>query len=222
MCASVVFGLFCILLPGIAWFVINQSWYFYIPIVNIVFRPWKLFIVVCGLPSLACAIAFFFLPESPKFVLGQGNQESAIEILQKINRWNNGGRKAEPLQISEIYEEMESIENRRKMLENSKSNFALLKSMWAQTAPLFMRPHLKTTCLACLIQFGIFVTSNGMYMWFPDILNRMATNVNENPGEKISLCNIVYLTRSNISASTMNLSEMVGFFLVSNSSNYIK
>lgn len=213
MCASVVFGLFCILLPGIAWSVINQNWQFYIPIVNITFKPWKLFIVVCGLPSLVCAIAFFFLPESPKFVLGQGNQECAIAILQKINSWNNGGKKAHPLQISELYEEMESIENRRKLLESSKSNFNLLKSMWAQTAPLFSRTYLKTTCLACLMQFGIFMTSNGMYMWFPDILNRMATNVHENPGEKISLCKIVYLTRSiDASAATMNTSDMVGSF----------
>lgn len=211
MCASVIFGLFCILLPGIAWLVINQSWQFYLPIAEIWFKPWKLFLLVCGTPSLLCAVAFFFLPESPKFVLGQGNQERTVEILEKINRWNNGGRQAQPLQIAEIYEEMESIENRRKMLANSKRSFSLLKSMWAQTAPLFMAPHLKTTFLACFLQFGIFVTSNGMYMWFPDILNRMATNVHENPGEKISLCNIVYMTRPNVSAiasNAMNASDM--------------
>lgn len=210
MCASVIFGLFCILLPGIAWLVINQDWQFYIPIVDIVFKPWKLFLIVCGLPGLASSIAFCFLPESPKFVLGEGKQEKTIEILQKVNRWNN--KDAQPLQITEIYEELESIENRRRKLENSKSSFSLLKSMWTQTAPLFMAPHLKTTFLACFIQFGIFVTSNGMYMWFPDILNRIAANVNENPGEKISLCDIVYMTRLNISAMdtvSVDTSEMV-------------
>lgn len=207
MCASVIFGLFCILLPGIAWLVINQSWEFDMPLFGIAFKPWKLFLIVCGLPSLTCSIAFFFLPESPKFVLSQGNQEKTIEILQKINRWNNGVEQAKPLQIREIYEEMESIENRRKKFENSKSSFSLLKSMWAQTAPLFMGEHLRTTFLACTIQFGIFVTSNGMYMWFPDILNRMAANVLENPGEKISLCNIVYLTRPNVSAITAEIKD---------------
>lgn len=200
MCASVIFGLFCILLPGIAWLVINQTWQIYVPIIDIWFKPWKLFLVVCGTPGLLCSLAFFFLPESPKFVMGQGNQERTLEILEIMNRWNNGGSRASPLQIAEIYEEMEAIEHRRKKLENSKSKFALLKSIWAQTAPLFMPPHLKTTFLACFLQFGILVTSNGMYMWFPDILNRMATNVNENPGEKISLCNVVYMTRPNISA----------------------
>jgi len=189
--------------------VINQDWQFYLPIVNIVFKPWKLFLIVCGLPGLVSSIAFCFLPESPKFVLAQGNQEKTIAILQTVNRWNNKG--AQPLQITEIYEELESVENRRRKLENSKSSFSLLKSMWTQTAPLFMAPHLKTTFLACFIQFGIFVTSNGMYMWFPDILNRIAANVNENPGEKISLCNIVYMTRLNISAMdtvSVDTSEM--------------
>lgn len=212
MCASVIFGLFCILLPGIAWLVINQDWHFYIPIIDIVFKPWRLFLVVCGLPGLVSSIAFFFLPESPKFVLGQGNQDKTISILQKVNRWNN--HDAQPIEITEIYEEWESIENRRKKLENSKSSFSLLKSMWSQTAPLFMASHLKTTFLACFIQFNIFVTSNGMYMWFPDILNRIAANVNENPGEKISLCNILYMTRLNVSAIdnvSMNESDAVRF-----------
>ena len=207
MCASVVFGIFCILLPGIAWVVINEEWEFYIPVIDIVYKPWKLFLVVCALPALMCSLALLVLPESPKFVLAQGNQAETIQILQKINRWNNGGKKAKPLEITEIFEEFEAIENRKKIAENKNSRFPLLKQVWDQTAPLFQRPHLKTTMLACTIQFAIFATSNGMYMWFPDILNRMATRMSVNPTERVTLCNVVYSTRPNVTA--MQAEEMV-------------
>lgn len=214
MCASVIYGLVCILLPGIAWLVINQNWEFTMPIIDRVFKPWRLFLIVCATPSLLCSLAFIFLPESPKFVLAQGNQVDTIAILEKINRWNNG-KNVQPLQISELYEEAASVENRRKVEENKNSSFGLLKSMWAQSAPLFMAPHLRTTILACAIQFGIFLTSNGMYMWFPDILNRVATDMNENPGERVSMCSIIYRrSRGNFSEMGAMLSvepAMVSF-----------
>lgn len=196
MYASVIYGLVCILLPGIAWLVINQSWEFQIPLIDKPYKPWKLFLVVCGLPSLLCSFIFVFLPESPKFVLAQGNQERAIEILEKMNRWNNGSQ-CESLQIRELYEDAESIASRKKREENQSGNYRLLKSIWTQTAPLFMSPHLRTTLLACAIQFGIFVTSNGMYMWFPDILNRVVTNMNNHPDDQILMCQIVYNSRPN-------------------------
>lgn len=196
MCACVIYGIVCILLPGIAWLVINQNWEFLMPIINTPFKPWRLFLVVCGLPSLICSFIFVFLPESPKFVLAQGDQQRTIEILEKINRWNNG-KKAQPLQVRELYEEADSVDSRRKRQETQSGKFKLLKSMWAQTSPLFMSPHLKTTLLACTIQFGIFVTANGMYMWFPDILNRIVAHMDDYPGEHVSICKVLYRSRDN-------------------------
>lgn len=193
MYASVIYGLFTILLPGIAWLVINQDWSLPIPFFDYVYKPWRLYIVVCAMPSLLCSLAFLFLPESPKFVLGQGNQAEAIKILEQINRWNSGTA-AEPLNIREIFDETASDD------PNSDKPKSLWSSVWIQTAPLFMKPYLKTTILICFIQFVLFAGSNGMYMWFPNILNRIATNELAHPGERVDMCEIVYRTRPNISA----------------------
>lgn len=191
MGAALIFGIFCILLPVIAWLVINQEWQFYVPIFDINFKSWRFFLIVCGLPSLVSYIALIFLPESPKFTLGQGDQATTIQILEKINRWNNGGSSAKPLGIEELFEEMETVENRNNLLRSGGKQISLYESLVAQTAPLFSSRYLRTTLLACTIQFGIFATSNGMYMWFPEILNRMANNLDSVTDDRIRMCDVI-------------------------------
>lgn len=180
----------------------------HIPLVGIEFKPWRLFLIVCALPSLLCSIVFCFMPESPKFALGQGDQKRALAILNQIHRWNNG-KNAEPLSICELYEETETMESRQRISDNVKGNFRLIKAMYTQIAPLFMRPYLRATILACAIQFGIFLTSNGLYMWFPDILNHITTNMRERPDERILMCDIVYRARANVTmAENLNVEKV--------------
>lgn len=164
MASALIFGILLPLLPIAAFAVINQSWEFYIPIVDIVYKPWRLYIMVCSLPGLLSSIVIFFLPESPKFVLGQGDQATAIAILERVNRWNNG--KHSSLGLVEIYEETESIESRARIQKCKQSRFPLLKSIWIQTAPLFKPPYLSSMLLICAIQFSIFYVSTGYVFHF--------------------------------------------------------
>lgn len=203
MGASVIFGITCITLPLLAWLVINQTWHLYIPFLDLMFRPWRLFLVVCGLPSLISGVALFYVPESPKFVLSQGRQEETIAILQSVYR-SNVGAKAEPLVIPSIIEELESIARReRNEQEHSGTAVRILKAMWTQTTPLFQSPNLKRTLIACTMQFGIYTTSNGMYMWFPEILNRLADFMESNPGRHTDLCHILSMTKLNATGMAM-------------------
>lgn len=137
-------------------------------------------------------LAFFillFLPETPKFVLGQGDKSGAYEILRKMHRMNTGKR--DEFEVFDIYEELESVENRNRMMESKQSRFPFLKSVWIQTAPLFQPPYLFSTILVCTIQFGIYATSNGFYMFFADILNRMASNLDSFTEPRISMCEAI-------------------------------
>lgn len=139
-------------------------------------------------------LAFFillFLPESPKFVLGQGDKKGAYEILRKMHRMNVGTHVQ--FETFEIYEELESIENRKRIVESKQSRFPLLTSVWIQTTPLFRPPHLFSTILVCGIQFGIYFTSNGFYMFFADILNRMATNLDDFIEPRMSMCEVLHM-----------------------------
>lgn len=190
MGAAVIFGIFCIMMPIIAWLVINQEWYFYVPLLDIVFRPWRAFLVVCSLPSFICFLALLILPESPKFVLGQGHQMATIQILERINRWNNG-KDAAPLGVFEIIEEDEAVAIRKKQEGYKMGRFPILRNMWAQTAPLFKPPYLRITLLACTIQFGFFSVSHGMYIWFPEIMNRLGSNIEDAVHDRAYMCDVI-------------------------------
>lgn len=198
MYASVIFGLTCISLPLMAWLVINQQWQFYIPVIDVVFKPWRLFLIVCGLPSFVCALALIKVPESPRFDLSQGRQSETIATLQFIHRINKGKR-TEPLNIDGILEDVEVVSMKTKDVNANRSKIGrILHSMKVQTLPLFMAPHLKKTLIACAIQFGIFTSSNGMYMFFPLILNRMADFTARNPQSRATICEILTATKINV------------------------
>lgn len=181
MTTALIFGVSLPLLPLMAFAVINQEWAIDIPILDITYRPWRLFLVVASLPALFTSIALVFLPESPKFTLGQGKPDEAIRIVQRINRWNQG--KNATLDFDEIYEEAESIENRRRLLDCKQNRFPLLTSVWNQTAPLFQTPLLGSMLLICFIQFCIFYTSTG-YVNFA-VLFGIPVLIRQNTEEKL-------------------------------------
>lgn len=204
MGSAITSGFVCILLPLVAWIVINQDWYFDVPLIDITYKPWRLFLVLCSLPALASFVIFMFLPESPKFVLGQGKQTEAYEILQKMNRINNGTNS--PLKKFEIFEEHESIENRQRILDSKKTKFPLLTCVWNQTAPLFKPPHLFTTILICTIQFSVMYTSQGFNVFYAEILNRMGINSGD---EKMMMCDIINMEQTSANETYVQSNDAV-------------
>lgn len=198
MGSSILFGISCIVMPVMAWSVINQNWQFDIPLIGVTYKPWRLYMVVCSLPAILSFMILIFLPESPKFVLGQGRQAEAYQILQRMNRVNNG--KNATLEKLIIFEEPESIENRQRILNTKTSRFPLLSSVWIQTAPLFKPPYLSSTLLICFIMFTTYVTMNGFFMFFVVILNKMATNLNDVTGQRVMMCDVIN-SKSNINVT---------------------
>lgn len=176
-------------MPLTAWAVINLDWSYHVPVIDVIYRPWRFYLIVSGLPGFFGALALFFFPESPKFVLGQGNQQATYAILQQMNRWNNG-RKS-PLESFEIHEEVESVQNRQRILECQSSRVPLLRTVWNQTAPLFESVHIKSTLLICIIQFGISITSTGFFMFFAEILNKMSNDLDSFTDQRKMMCDVI-------------------------------
>ncbi|KAI8120345.1 Synaptic vesicle glycoprotein 2A [Lucilia cuprina] len=193
MGAAFIFGLGAMLMPAIAWLFINQEWRFAIPFLGITYKPWRLFMVICGIPGLICGLSLFKIPESPKYYLGQGKEDKALEILKDIYHMNTG-KPRDSYPVTRVTEDLDPNSKPRVVVNNDNRNAAsiLLRSMWTQTQPLFNREYIRNTLLICFIQFSIFVTSNGMYMWFPYILNSVAEFMSENPGNTTYICDVVY------------------------------
>lgn len=204
MGAAAIFCISYITAPMMAWAVINQNWQFHVPIIDVMYKPWRLYFIICSSPEIIAALVLLFVPESPKFVLGQGHKMEAYKILEKINRWNNGQKST--LELFEIVEENESIENRQRILDCKQSRFPLLKSIWIQTAPLFKPPHFYSIVLVCTIQFCTYITCNGLFMFFAQIINKMATSLDSFVDERMMMCDIINMKPSNTSG--LNFDEI--------------
>lgn len=135
-----------------------------------------------------------FLPESPKFVLSQGDEISAYKILQRIHRMNTFGncKAFSEFEVFEMIEEPESIENRRRQLEYSQNiRFPCFARIWTQTIPLFRPPYLLATIILCSTQFSLYAISSGFFMFFADILNRMAINLKDIADPRMPMCEVI-------------------------------
>lgn len=202
MGAAAIFCISYITAPMMAWAVINQNWQFHVPIIDVMYKPWRLYFIICSSPEIIAALVLLFVPESPKFVLGQGHKMEAYKILKKINRWNNGQKST--LELFEIVEENESIENRQRILDCKQSRFPLLQSIWIQTAPLFKPPHFYSIVLVCTIQFCTYITCNGLFMFFAQIINKMATSLDSFVDERMMMCDIINMKPSNTSGQNFD------------------
>lgn len=196
MGSSVVFGLICIVMPFLAFMVINQDWQFDVPFI-VTYKPWRLFLAMCSLPELLSFLIITFLPESPKFILDQGKPDEAYKILQKMNRMNNG--KNAKLEKFEIYKDGESTENNQEKTHDTvvkKGQLSLMESVSIQTIPLFQSPYLFRTVLICMIQFTVFFTCQGLNVFFTEISNRLA--VNSNHTDRMMMCDILNMNKTQL------------------------
>lgn len=135
-----------IYLPGFAWLILPGEWSIAL---HVLFRPWRLLIIVYSLPCVLFAFLVFLLPESPKFLMSQGKHAEALEILQKIYAVNTRKSRKEYGVTELIWEEYDVVDDKKP---------SLFKSMWVQTTPLFKKPLLVKTIMVCCLQYGIFTS----------------------------------------------------------------
>ena len=75
--------------PVQAWFILPLQFKLTI-FEGFAFTSWRLFLIVsCIMPIVSLTI-ITNLPESPKFLLATRRKDKAIQVLQKINKINNG------------------------------------------------------------------------------------------------------------------------------------
>ncbi|KAB7497819.1 Synaptic vesicle glycoprotein 2B [Armadillidium nasatum] len=66
------------------------------------FSSWRMFLVVCSLPSFVAVIGLYFMPESPRFLLEKGRDVEAMMVYKKIFKWNNSHNPKAEYQLTEL------------------------------------------------------------------------------------------------------------------------
>ena len=85
--SATVQALMCITFLGLAWLIIPSNFTTLAPYGE----TWRFFIIVCAIPSLSSSLFFYFMPESPKFLMQKGKSEEAYKVLKRIHSINNPG-----------------------------------------------------------------------------------------------------------------------------------
>ncbi|XP_052131892.1 synaptic vesicle glycoprotein 2C-like isoform X1 [Frankliniella occidentalis] len=187
-----------IYLPGVGWWVLPATWS--LPLPWMAFHSWRLYVVLCAVPSLLTALGMILLPESPKYLLGQGRGDEALVVLQRVFSANTG-RPREEYPVLSLAAQPNSS-GRPAAGVNPKSPLAIMRSVWDQTAPLFTMEHLLSTFLALFIMFGIIAGANGLPTWLPELFNRMAMYETAHPGQSASVCGSIEGLIGNATASS--------------------
>ncbi|CAH0723970.1 unnamed protein product, partial [Brenthis ino] len=174
-------GIGTVVLPAISWLILPLDFSFPIDFLNISYRPWRLLVIASTIPFILSTIFLFFAPESPKYLSASGRSEECLKVLRKIyavNKWKSEDSYPVKTLISEVQDTKK---------EEIKGMSSILRSMKDQTLPLFRPPLVPWTCLTCFIQFGLFATTNGFYVWFPTILNSLVNH----EGEESRICDVL-------------------------------
>ncbi|KAL8622295.1 hypothetical protein ACOMHN_043299 [Nucella lapillus] len=169
-----------IIAAGLAWLVIpHKSLGYFSP--DFKYNSWRIFIALCTIPSLSSAAIFVLMPESPKFLLKMGKEVQAISILKRIHKSN---KSETPFQISRLVISHDDMEQRVQSpveVEDSGEAFkkappSLLRSVFDGTFELFRPPLRTVTCILLIVNFAIAFGYYGLFMWFPEIFNRIDKN----------------------------------------------
>ncbi|KAH8407222.1 hypothetical protein KR222_010895 [Zaprionus bogoriensis] len=182
--ASLFVGISTVYVPGIAWLVMSMDWSVELT-ESFSFRPWRLLTVFYLLPGLLGTLMLLSLPESPKIMLSMGKTEEAFAIVNWISL-KNSGKSLQELKVERL--KTDAVIDRENLPCVSHSAFTVLKTMWRDTVPLLKKPHLVNFGISCTVMCGLFFSSSGMGLWYPEILNRLGTTMVE---ETVTVCEVI-------------------------------
>ncbi|KAJ8724631.1 hypothetical protein PYW08_016105 [Mythimna loreyi] len=186
-------GIGTVILPCVSWLILPLEFAYPIPFLGIDYRPWRLLVVACAIPFALGTVLLMFAPESPKFLFATGQYDTALNVVKRIY-FRNTKMAEDTFPVKSLI-----VENHMTKTSTVTGAAAIWASMKEQTVPLFQRPLLPWTALTCFVQFGIFATTNGFYVWFPSILNSLANH----EGGETKICDVLDADRDAVSNGTL-------------------
>jgi len=152
------------------------------------YNSWRVFVALCAVPSFLVAIALLRLPESPRFLLSQGKVEKAISVLKKMHRGNGG--KAGSYPVTSLISD--GVEEREATNEHKDFKAAVAEAI-DKSKQLFSSTHLRYTVIMVVINFTIQFGYYGLWLWFPELFNKLNLYYSANPNATVTVCEVIDL-----------------------------
>ncbi|XP_051161343.1 synaptic vesicle glycoprotein 2B-like isoform X2 [Leptopilina boulardi] len=160
------------------------------------FRSWNLYILICSLPGIILGFWLISFPESPKYLAEMGSNEKLLQVL--IEMYEQNYRKS----AREYVEKLMNSENtsliklvnrsREKTVIVNKFSFFKEKLLMElkQTKTVLKLPLLKNTCFACFTAFCVTASYFAIYLWLPEIFQRVVEFEDKSKSETLSFCDV--------------------------------
>eukprot|EP00057_Strongylocentrotus_purpuratus_P001895 XP_003723431.1 PREDICTED: synaptic vesicle glycoprotein 2C isoform X1 [Strongylocentrotus purpuratus] len=191
-----------ILTAGLAWAIIPREHLGYHNPDGFSYESWRIFVAVCCIPAASSVLTFLLMPESPKFLLEQGNEEKSLDIMKKIYSWNHKGVKASDYPIDYL---VPSSKDKQHTADGRKMTLRVqFGALFMATKQLFKRPLTGITIAMLVIIFNLSFGYYGLFMWFPELFKRV-----ENGGSACSYFNESAVTNSTVPSDRIYVD---GFF----------
>ncbi|XP_050688040.1 synaptic vesicle glycoprotein 2A-like isoform X2 [Eriocheir sinensis] len=155
---------------------------------NFVYNSWRVFLTICALPALIISILMLWLPESPMFLLLRDRKEEALDVLRKMYAMNTN-RSPYTYPIKVLSASGLKVQGDAK-LSCWGTFISTVRQTWRQTEALFSRSLIFATVIMLFINFAIQFGYYGLWLWFPELFNRLEQYYNEHPNDKVSVCEL--------------------------------
>lgn len=159
-----------------AFLIIPQS--FHISVGNIKLIGWRIYSMVCAIPPFITWIGLVFMPNSPRFLIQQGQSEKTLQVMNKIHRINKRCKRRyeEPLiELSnlptkdEIDDEMSHDYDKQ-----TRSVCSPMHRLLRQYAKLYLAQWRKRTVLMTTIWLLYCFSTYGLWLWIPTLYSLYA------------------------------------------------
>ncbi|XP_076589114.1 synaptic vesicle glycoprotein 2B [Chaetodon auriga] len=164
-----------ILAAGLAWLVIPRTWaHFSLGWLD--FQSWRLFVVLCSVPSLTSALLFrLLMPESPKFLMEAAREKEAIHVFRvmfELNTWGKGKDFPE-IRLCVSSQKRNDVQETRTRGSRRGRLVRILKKAVVPIKQMFKGPLKSRSFILLIIFYCISFGYYGLWMWFPELFERM-------------------------------------------------
>ncbi|XP_034952155.1 synaptic vesicle glycoprotein 2B-like isoform X2 [Chelonus insularis] len=125
------------------------------------YDAWRIYLLLCSIPSILGFVIMSFLPESPKCLMDNGYLPRAYDLFRRIYVVNNRAP-ADTYPIKFLKEP----DNRLKK-KSMKASLKIIHDTWENTKLIFKRPYLGPFVIIMILQFGSMLSFNTMRLWVP-------------------------------------------------------
>ncbi|XP_063635474.1 synaptic vesicle glycoprotein 2C-like isoform X1 [Cydia splendana] len=194
---EVFWTLGCILLPCIAWLIIQDPRFIWADTEDFKFNQWRVFVAACGIPSLLVVLLLLPFPESPRFLLYVNQPEQALQVLQKIFVVNTRmSAKDFPVESmisageGDDEEEIVTADNNGNETKAALTWKQRWQNFWIRKKMLTTQPFIGLLILCCFVDFGLMFSYYTLMMWFPDLFERFSQFTAGNPDVPAGVCEV--------------------------------